>query len=203
MDQKLIVKEGYKIIGEEYHEGRISRESIVNPWLSEQVALIEHTGKVLDIGCGGGRPISKFFSDNGYDVYGIDISEKMIGLAKESVPKGIFLVQDMDSMDFPSNSFVAIACFFSIIHLPRESHKAILKKMYAFLKKGGILLITMGIDDNPKQYNENWRGAPMFWSHFDQVTNRRLLENVGFKIEREEEVGKSGDTHVFFRARKP
>ena len=42
--------------------------------------------KVLDAGCGTGVPVAKFLSKR-FEVVGIDISPKMIKLARKNVPK--------------------------------------------------------------------------------------------------------------------
>ena len=40
----------------------------------------------------------------------------------------------------------------------------------------------MGANDNPDGFAEDWLGAPMYWSHFDAATNRRLVEAAGLEI---------------------
>lgn len=199
---KDIVADGYNQMGQSYHESRIRREEKVNPWLEEQFQTMPQTGSFLDVGCGGGRPVSKFFADKGFAVSGIDISSSMIELARASIPEGKFQVGDMETMDFPENTFDVISSFFAIIHVPREAHQMILEKIFSYLKPGGEFIATLGLNDNPEGYEEDWKGAPMYWSHFDGETNKKMLEAAGFVIELAEETGRPGDWHMYFRCRK-
>ncbi len=66
-----------------------------------------------------------------------------------------------------------------------------------------MFLGTLGLNDNPYEMNENWHGAPMYWSHYDRHTNRHLLQSAGFQIELDEVTGRPGDQFVLFRAKKP
>jgi len=42
----------------------------------------------------------------------------------------------------------------------------------------------------------------MYWSHFDQETNRALLKNADFLIEWEEKDGPAEDRHYVVRGKK-
>jgi len=46
--------------------------------------------KILDVGCGPGRD-AKFFSDLDYKVIGIDLSEKLLEIAKKMLQKQNFI----------------------------------------------------------------------------------------------------------------
>jgi len=61
----------------------------------------------LDLGCGVGYPIH-VLSRFGYDTWGIDIDEKIIGSAKELLGKGLdqkVLVGSFEDKDFPEKMF--------------------------------------------------------------------------------------------------
>src|SRR5262245_18116996 len=57
-------------------------------------------GLVIDLGCGSGI-LAGQLSDCGFDVLGIDISEAMIDLARQRVPKGVFRVQSLLAAELP------------------------------------------------------------------------------------------------------
>ncbi|MBU1974807.1 MAG: methyltransferase domain-containing protein, partial [Nanoarchaeota archaeon] len=59
--------------------------------------------KVLDAGCGAGRD-SKYLSEKGLDVIGIDLSKNMIKAAKERA-KAEFHVGDIRNTNFGDASF--------------------------------------------------------------------------------------------------
>ncbi|HET7924310.1 MAG TPA: hypothetical protein VFL30_05390 [Rhodanobacteraceae bacterium] len=62
------------------------------------------------------------------------------------------------------------------------------------LRRDGLAVLTMGARDNPDDVEENWLGAPMFFSHFDGPKNTALVRDARFTIisaedEAEEEYG--------------
>ncbi len=57
-------------------------------------------GTVIDLGCGSGI-LAQAVSDAGYDVLGVDLSEAMIGLARQRVPRARFRVESLQTADFP------------------------------------------------------------------------------------------------------
>ena len=55
--------------------------------------------RMLDFGCGSGQPLC-FFKDKGFDVFGVDISQKNIDRCKERMPG----IQEQFSLINPSPS---------------------------------------------------------------------------------------------------
>jgi len=78
-------------------------------------------GDVLDLGCGNGIPASKWLSDNGFRVTGVDLSDTMVDRARELVPGATFLrgdVAQVEEVDFEAATFDAVVSFFAVIHVP-------------------------------------------------------------------------------------
>ena len=88
----------------------------------------------------------------------------------------------MTKLDFPDDSFDAVTAFYSIIHVPRQEQAELLCKIAAWLRPGGLLVVTMGAHSTEVYFNENWLGMPMYWSNFDSETNRRIIKKAGFSI---------------------
>ncbi|RKX57555.1 MAG: hypothetical protein DRP29_08335 [Thermodesulfobacteriota bacterium] len=98
--------------------------------------------RILDLGCGPGRD-AKYFSENGYDVVGVDISEKMISKSKKVAPKAKFLVRDMRNLRFRKESFDGVWCMSSLTLLDENHVMPVLEKINSLLKKGGTLFLSM------------------------------------------------------------
>lgn len=166
--------------------------------------LIEHLQPkvtILDIGCGAGIPIDNYLIDKGFKVQGIDISEKQIELAKENVSEGQFKVEDMSELKDGDYSVDAVVSFYAISHTPREQHLETLKKINSFLHKNGLLLITMGAGDWVGEESD-FCGARMVWSHYDAQTNKKLIQDAGFKIIFDEIDTSGGEKHLVVLAQK-
>lgn len=76
---------------------------------------------ILEIGCGNGRDARELLKyTNNY--LGIDISEKMIELARQKVPQARFLVADIENYQLPLGLDLIFASA-SLVHVPKESLK--------------------------------------------------------------------------------
>ena len=92
--------------------------------------------RVLDFGCGSGRD-TKYFIERGLDVVAIDGSEELCKSA--SAYTGIqvkhMLFQNLDEVD----CYDGIWACSSILHLPKDELKIVIKKMSRALKATGII----------------------------------------------------------------
>lgn len=204
MDKKKIVREGYNKAAQAYLNERHKNLEEMK-FLPEFSSLIPEGGKVLDAGCGGGLPITKYLSER-FDVIGIDISEKQIELAKKNVPEAHFLRKDMTKLDFPKEFFDGILAYYSVIHVPREEHYNLFVNFFKMLKKNGVALLCLQSEDDPEQFNDDFFGAKMFWSGFSEEENIKLLLKVGFQIIWHKLVDDSlgaDSQHLFVLLKKP
>jgi len=87
------IEESYDKMGEEYHRFR-NNEKFKNE-LEKFTGLLPPSGHVLDAGCGVGKPVSEFIVKKGFKITGVDISSKMVELAKQNVPEGLFFQKNI------------------------------------------------------------------------------------------------------------
>jgi trans-aconitate methyltransferase len=160
---------------------------------------------VLDLGCGTGVPVSRALAAR-YRVTGVDGSARSIALARQNVPDASFLQADMTQVVFPPASFAAVISSYAIIHVPRTEHASLLQRIAGWLQPGGVLIATMGATAS-EGMEDDWLGAPMYWSHFDATTNERLVTEAGLDIiEATLDVADEDGTpitHLWIVARKP
>lgn len=97
--------------------------------------------RVLDIGCGTGKN-SKFLEEQGYEVYGVDVSSTAIkNLNKEIKNKKRFIVKDiLDSLIFDSkfDFLLDVGCFHMI---RKKDWKRYLENVRKLIKKKGVFLL--------------------------------------------------------------
>jgi SAM-dependent methyltransferase len=179
---KQIVADGYDAIGKRYDEwsgagGKGERDR----HLSILIEKLPSGAKVIDLGCGTGELATKRLAHK-FDVTGVDISQKLIELARQNIPNAVFIHADIAALDFPENSFDAVTAFHSIIHMPRDEHAGLFKSIRGWLKPGGLFIASLSASGGEHGYEDNWLGAPMYWSGFDADTNKRLIEDAGMTI---------------------
>ncbi len=106
--------------------------------------------KILDLGCGNGR-----FSEivgNKADYYGVDVSEKLIEIAKEKYSNRKFVVNEPFALPFKNNFFDKIFCLAVLHHIPsKKFRKDFLREIKRVTKPGGKLILTVwDLNDNSK-----------------------------------------------------
>ncbi len=203
MDPKDIVQVGYDAIASEYLASREIDSSDVQ-LLQELVQRLPPGARVLDAGCGAGVPVARILSQH-FDVIGVDFSEAQIALARQLVPQAQFVCQDITDLHFPDASFDAICSYYAIIHIPREEHPRLLHNLRRMLKPAGLALLCMGAGDSPGDYEDDFQGARMYWSHYDAETNLQMLHQCGFRVVWSrfiEDPDGSGGGHLFALAEK-
>lgn len=136
---------------------------------------------ILELGCGPGVPVLKMLLDRGAQVVANDISTKQIEMARARFPAATILAGDMAALTFEPESFHGAISFYTLFHLPRSKLKAMLTKIYGWLKPGGVFVFNFATIDEEEIYGE-FLGYGMFWSSFDKEGNQALLREVGFDL---------------------
>jgi SAM-dependent methyltransferase len=182
MDPKHVVADGYDRIAETYAAFVArSRNDPRDRYTALLLDRLPAGARLLELGCGSGRPTTALLSEK-FAVTGVDLSLRQIELARRQVPRATFIHADMTRLDFPPASFDAVAAFYSIIHVPRAEQRRLLADVAGWLKPGGVFVATMGVGSSPGAIEDDWLGAPMYFSHFAARTNRRLVRETGLSI---------------------
>ena len=181
-DSKDIVREGYDKIAEQFDEYRAPFSDKAE--LDEFMSSVKPGGHVLDVGCGTGV-VTRYLVDNGYQVTGIDISHKMLELARQRVPEATFEVGDMTALDFVDYSFDGILSTYAVFHVPRTEHLALFQGFHRILKKGCALLFSVGARPEPFDGVWEWdelQSVPMYWSCSGTEKTVELVKSADFEI---------------------
>ena len=153
-----------------------------DPWerfVAELGTRLDAGARVLDLGCGDGTKTHRLAER--FDVLGVDISPEQLRLARTAAPEVTFVEADFSELDFVAETFAAVTAFYSFMHVPRDRHLELFRKVLRWLKPGGLFLASLSTLGGPDRI-ENWLGVDMFFSGFDAETNRRLVPEAGYEL---------------------
>jgi len=100
------------------------------------IVLLRDGKDILDVGCGGGDH-AQFFVDKGYRVTGIDISERMVNIAREKRIDACLM--DLEELTFADESFDGIWAVTSLLHVPKTNMPHVMQQLHRTLRPEGIL----------------------------------------------------------------
>lgn len=116
----------------------IRSDILVNPELLKIIGEVK--GKtILDLGCGDGT-ITSSLSKKGARIIGVDKKEHSIKLAKEK--DGRYLCEDIRKANFKKDEFDIIYSSMVFLFLSDKEIKEIAKKIYYWLRKNGVFVIS-------------------------------------------------------------
>jgi len=155
-------------------------------WCAELLDRLPHGARVVELGCGGGTEETRTLAER-FRLTGVDLSAAQLRRARERVPTADYLLADLTTVDFPPDSLDAVASFYVLNHVPRELVGPLFARICVWLRPGGLLLAALGATDL-QGWTGDFLGAPSFFSGFAPETNRRLLDDAGFTLLRDEVV---------------
>lgn len=160
-------------------------------WKTVGSLLAKKGKRILDLGCANGYSTSQIdkFAPQA-EIFGIDISEKLIRFAKKKYPKFKFLVADAGNLPFPDKNFDTVVCTEVLEHL--VSPQKVLQEIHRVLVPGGKLILEL--DTGSPLFRFIWfawtrflKGKVWRHSHFHRFPNgnlEKLLVENGFSIKK-------------------
>jgi SAM-dependent methyltransferase len=144
--------------------------------------LVGEGGEVADLGCGPGR-VTAYLASRGLSVFGLDLSESMLAIARRENPGLRFVRGSMLELDLPDGSLDGVVSWYSIIHTPEEHLPALFAGFHRVLRPGGHLLLGFQSGDEPRRYEEAF-GHPVSLTFRRRRPERvaALLEAAGFTL---------------------
>ncbi|NIH78519.1 SAM-dependent methyltransferase [Amycolatopsis viridis] len=176
-------RESYDRVAEDYAEfvrPRFAADAVGRGVLGAFAELV--TGPVADVGCGPGQ-VTAHLAGLGVDAFGVDLSPKMIAVARRTYPYLRFDVGTMTALDLPAGQLGGIVAWWSIFHVPPAVLPAVFTGFARALTPAGHVLIGFHAG-NAQLQPEQAYGRPVDYDAYllppDHVA--RLLKRAGFDI---------------------
>jgi ubiquinone/menaquinone biosynthesis C-methylase UbiE len=152
---------------------RVEKELVLN------LAEVEQGERVLDLGCGTGN-YSFWLARKGLQVTGVDISDSMLGIAREKAGREDldinFVKSDIADLPFKNNTFnliVSVTVFEFLIN-----PEAAVREAWRVLKPGGRLVIGVLGDKSPwtELYRQGANNKESVFKHAQFYSPQKLME---------------------------
>ncbi len=150
--------------------------------------LSRYGGKILDVGCGQGLLLKKIGqrAAAGSQLFGLDISPKLVGMARENNPGATIEVGDAEAMPYPDGEFDIVCMTEALEHM--LDYGRALAEIHRVLKPGGIFIVSVPnrdwarYDFYDKIRNHSMQPVDDHYFRFAEITG--YLSGNGLKIER-------------------
>ena len=129
---------------------------------------------VVSLGCGSGEDSRYLKHQGAARSVGIDISDKLIDIARSSYPDCEFEVMDMEKLELGGNEFDLAYASFSLHYL--KNLRPVFDQVFRILKPGGILLFS--------------HGHPV-WSAMELVANDENVRKRELSQEKQKQTGET------------
>lgn len=178
-------RKSFNLVAEKYFKhfkDEMKRKEYDRAFLDRFASNFDSRSIICDMGCGPGH-ITRYLFDKGLNVFGIDVSEKCVEIARRE-NRGIkFQTMNMAKLDIAEESMDGIISFYSIIHTPRKFVNILFREFNKVLKKHGKILVvvkkgeTEGYIDELEESTTN-----LCFTHFKEREIENYLKANGFKV---------------------
>jgi SAM-dependent methyltransferase len=150
-----------------------------SPWLDRFIGLLPKDATILDIGCGCGEPIARYFVDRNFVVEGVDASPTLISVCRTSFPKQRWHVADMRNLAL-GRTFQGLLAWDSFFHLSHDDQRRMFPIFKLHAASGAALMFTSGTSHGVAI--GSYRGEPLYHASLAPAEYRTLLEANGFRV---------------------
>lgn len=169
--------EAYTVFADIYDDfmGNIPYET----WSNNIAGLLKEynitEGIVCELGCGTGK-LTELMAKKGYEMIGIDNSEDMLSVARESCEEDIlYLLQDMRELELYGTVEAVISVCDSMNYLVNDGElEEVLRKVNLYLERDGIFIFDMKTEycyekvlGDSVQYEDTEDMALIWENHYD------------------------------------
>jgi SAM-dependent methyltransferase len=103
---------------------------------------------VLDVGCGTGTT-DRYLVDHVGSLSGVDVSEQMLALAAQSIPRATYEWYNGDKLPFPDGTFDVTVTICVLHHVPTSDRAKFVSELHRVTRPGGLVAIFEHNPANP------------------------------------------------------
>jgi SAM-dependent methyltransferase len=194
------VARSYDALADQWNDERFARSNGIAQH-ERAIAFLDHKRHALDVGCGSSGRIIDLLTRHGFAAEGVDLSARMIELARQRHPDIELHHVDICAWPLPRR-YDLISAWDSIWHLPLAAQEPVLKKLLSGLTPGGVCIFTTGGLDLPTEKTDTAMGPPMYYSLLGIPETLRVIGDSGC-ICRHLEYDQHPELHLYLIVQRP
>jgi 2-polyprenyl-3-methyl-5-hydroxy-6-metoxy-1,4-benzoquinol methylase len=148
-------------------------------WHDIFIEKLPKAARVLDLGCGSGRPVARHLAESGASVTGIDSSPSMISLCQARLPDQEWIVADMRKLAL-GRRFDGILAWDSYFHLDPDDQRNMFAVFTEHALPGAMLMFNTG--PNHGEAIGSYRGDPLYHASLSADEYLALIARSGFEV---------------------
>lgn len=163
---------------------------------------------LLDLGCGPGNIASAIIQAKpNAQLIGVDLSPRMIELAKQQVPEGKFYEGNISEPSNFGKNFDGVILGFVLPYLDVHSTKELLMKVNEVTNPSGYLLMLTMVDEETKtivKTNQSMDDHSIEITYYSINDLKKMIINSGYQLIQEEQFVNeyNGENEVLIIAKK-
>lgn len=150
------------------------------PYLLRACEVAGDTAHVLELGCGSGQPVARFFIERGDRVTGVDFSTEMLEISRARFPEMRWIQADMRKIGL-EEEFDTLIAWDSFFHLSPDDQRKMFPIFQRHLRIGGALMFTSGVYE-AEQVGGDLFGDVLYHASLDSAEYADQLERHGFEV---------------------
>lgn len=148
-------------------------------WHDRFIEGLPKGASILDLGCGSGHPVARYFVDREFSVTGVDASPTLISICRTQLPNQSWVVGDMRTVSI-GKQFDAVLAWDSFFHLKPDDQRNMFAVFAEHAAPSALLMFNSG-----PAYGEaigEYRGDPLYHASLSADEYRDLLAKFGFIV---------------------
>ena len=179
-------KQAWIRVADKYDKANYQPIENINPLFYYFYENLPKGAYILDLGSGTGKPYAKLLVERGFQVLGIDISPRMIELARKYVPQAEFVELSMTDIEY-KNMFDGVFSSYTMLLLDPPLFEDVAKRIVRSLKKGGLFYLSLnetgeeGVDVDEEVFVEIM-GEKIYSRAYSKEEVLKMFSNMGMEL---------------------